>query len=384
MVKGLLEITIFILLSQSAAADFFTTSKRRDLRADELGSIVEIRTKDGICTGFRVKNNQSKLYIATARHCLDYQATRACQESSFYARGLSKNLDFKLTCQRIVAASHEDDMMIFEANIVTQQGHPHPRSSEVLNFLRAFRLADYYPVTYIGLRMAGFPGDKFQSGKPTMTERCNVQPAGTLDILGQENTAASGPETFKPILGAHNCNVYGGNSGGPIFITNSNDVIAMPASYYPQQYKKGNYDNASMMELTKGFVDRNRQRLTENGVSLSSKLVSSGASFQWLKLFHQSLFVDPEHPSVQFRLSKIDQRMGFLEISFSEDGGKSFGAPLRFPCEADGNINHFCYLQSNPQAQDGRTWRIEPMLEGKIRISVDQGANTSSSLFAPR
>jgi len=367
--------------NQSAQADFFSTSTRRNLRASELGSIVSLSTDKGNCTGFRVKNDQGRLYIATARHCFDYQATLACKESRFLV-GTMGDPAYLLDCLRIIAASTEDDMMIFEAEVRASTNKAR-ETQKVLNFLEAYSLADYYPALYTGLQMIGLPADKYNNVTPIMSENCNVQPQA-LDVKGFLAAPAGTPE-LKPDIGFHNCNVYGGNSGGPIKIRNSADVVAMPSAYYPGVYEKGSYYNAAAMELTKGFVDRNRETLVKAGVHLSRAPVRKNGTYHYLASVDKiKTYFQMGEPSFQFRINQTDWALGTLEASFSTDHGKTFGPSFKFQCEDDKGNTHFCVYQENNQEKYGKTWVIETMPEKVLHLVITAGGQKTRYELSPQ
>jgi hypothetical protein len=291
--------------------------------------------------------------------------------------GTPGGLPFTATCTRIVAASIKDDMFIFEASV------PDSIRAEVLKYLEEYNLADYYPTPYAGLQMLGFPADKYQMGEPTMSENCNVAPSNALGVGNQEYHP--GYEAHIRVqLGKHNCNVYGGNSGGPILLRNTHDVVAMPASYYPENYQIGALYESAAMELTKGFIDRNRKSLIQAGVILSKEPVRTSGTYQRLKFFETyQNFSAEKDSSYQIHIEKTDRKLGTIEISFSKDGGRTFHPSVKFFCEDDQSNRGFCYYQPNNQKRSWLAWHIEIALNNKLMLTIINGQKADVLILKP-
>jgi hypothetical protein len=253
----------------------------------------------------------------------------------------------------------------------------------VFKYLEAYSLADYYPAVFAELQMLGFPADNVQNGKPTMSEQCTVKPPESLDIDGK-NDPTNYDIQIKPKIGKHNCDVYGGNSGGPIRIRGTHDVIALPASYIPENYQKGSMLASAFMELTKGFIDRNRKSLIAAGVSLSKEPIRSGGNYQYLqKLVKNRNFVSEERPSYRIRISKIDWALGTVEVSFSNNGGQSFNPAVKFVCEDANSHSRNCYHQGNNQTQYGATWYMDLWRDDKILLHFRKGNSMAQDFLTP-
>ena len=65
-----------------------------------------------------------------------------------------------------------------------------------------------------------------------------------------------------------NCSVYGGNSGGPIMVENTDYVIGHPRSYVPGHYKIVPSNFSMQIESSDVFVQRNRTALEALGVKI--------------------------------------------------------------------------------------------------------------------
>jgi hypothetical protein len=276
--RAYLAIVLAVMASvPSAFGEFFANSQRREIRESELGSAVRMIVGTRmvpVCSGFLVENTRGNIYVATARHCLGYEATESCRKGGFaFTEIVGFPVPFALHCKRVVAGTREDDLVLLEVKMTDPLDRPQDPTS-ALQHLAQYRLADYVPPAFAAIQMIGFPADSIQDSKPTVSENCQIQPKSAKDINGQTTLSldkAGAADELQRLIGKHNCSVYGGNSGGPIVLENTRDVVGLPAGYYPDHLQTVNSDRAAGIELTKGFVDRNRAALVENGVVLSSQ-----------------------------------------------------------------------------------------------------------------
>ena len=280
-------------------ANFFDGVIRRDLKGNEIFNFFKINYDDGsgpenvsLCTGFRVLQKKNRFLIATSRHCFKYTEEEACRKNLMKIVPM-KDSDFKFigTCHKIIVSSEKDDLFIMEINIIAQHAASVFLESAVKEAFPAFKLAAYTADVGAPLVMFGFPTDPTRRGRPTVTENCEVMPSTARDgiyflppeeqqILMDKSDKAR-LETPPQILEMaaklevvklkHNCSVYNGNSGGPILVQGSKDVLGIPFDYWPEFLKSVPKTYARSMESVAEFVRRHRKVLDDEGIEISEK-----------------------------------------------------------------------------------------------------------------
>lgn len=261
----LMSLTLSILACHREG----TPSESKQIFLDQQRYLVEptqapfIISVNAGCTGFIL--DTAKKIAVSAQHCGVTQASQIC-----FLQSRLRGDDWKISsCQyegavaEIIEASPvaELDYVIFRYEFTKTE----PKG------LRSVRLAkqDFLQTLHKDqrrLKMLGYPGDAYQRTRLTSSS-CLVRDPSISTLASQTPPEAqqasdaiikaweddkrySGRDDYRDmreacffIASSHlklrptfkeDCSVYGGNSGGPILIENSQIVIGMPASYYPQ------------------------------------------------------------------------------------------------------------------------------------------------------
>jgi hypothetical protein len=275
-----------------SGANFFLNSQRRDPTPVEQGLFLRA-VKSGRqsgCTAFLVENTQKRHFIATQRHCYDWNISEACRNDQIRILPESSLVSgVHGRCVGVVASSVEQDVAIIEIELKNSLGFnaSQRQRNAFVNNHRPLRLADFEPEVGDRLKMFGYPADRERRGNPTVSENCwvlppdaksvwfaldhdNLEPAFQRYVDGARNRPANPNnallrQTRRPF----NCSVYGGNSGGPIVLEGTRTVIGLPVSYYPDLYTKIPENYAHLFEDTQTFVNRHRQTLESHGILLA-------------------------------------------------------------------------------------------------------------------
>lgn len=280
-----------------AGNNFFLNSNRRNPTKEEQRHILKAtkRNQTSGCTAFWVENTQGRFIVGTARHCYKWVISEACSgdEIRILPDGELAG-KFQGRCERLVASSVLHDVALIEISLHERNGRRLSARAmqRVREGITPLRLADYVPAEYDHLKMYGYPGDEERRGRATTSENCWVLPAdapSVWDGLDHENlerrferyierarNAPTDPvvaryrESLRQNRLKYNCSVYGGNSGGPIVLEGTRDVVGLPVTYYPELYTKISEENGHELEDLKSFVDHHRSKLESFGIVLSS------------------------------------------------------------------------------------------------------------------
>jgi hypothetical protein len=244
---GLAAVSCRTPKTESEVSQFFANSTRRDAQQAERDAVVRVDN----CTGYYIQNTQGRLYVGSARHCVNNVATEWCA-----AKSTVYTPDFSLvgTCKRVVGGTGTKDIVIFELD----------KDPDFTVPSGGYRLAAYTPAKYTNLKMIGFPTDKFRNGALTVTEGCYVLKAPVYSPHSNSN--------WGDWSAMHNCTTYGGNSGGPILKVGTNEVIGLPFTYVKNDYNERQSDNeftAAHLALMSGFVQDNRAALSAAGIIIA-------------------------------------------------------------------------------------------------------------------
>lgn len=230
---------------------FSATGLRRVATPEEMKPVLFVETG---CTGFFIKNDKGLPLVGSARHCFEYSGgfEKWCAD----AGKVYDSDGAEATCKEVVAASPDLDAVIFEVR--------YPKPVEA-----AFSIATYLPAPGTPLNLIGYPADYIRNQKPTLSYNCEVLPHD--------------PEVFQPSIIAqtadrslgHDCTTWGGNSGGPMIVEGTEDVIALPGSYTQDVriqdaevsessiWPKGQMAELNLLET---LVSRYKEKLVEKGV----------------------------------------------------------------------------------------------------------------------
>lgn len=276
-------------------AAFFENSKRRDLNDSEKAVLVEIETRAGTCGGFFTENRNRDFLITTARHCAVYYFPEMCQQGKISVTTESGR--FKGVCSEVVAEDPKTDIVTFRARFEANQ------VDQVRAHIAFLRLKATDPRIGTPLKALGYPADPYRLGKSTVTENCWVN--GPLrsrseyynDLLlgyytqseiaevdnanrgwpkGNEGTNAypdvelRANRVYKSaLLLGHNCTIYYGNSGGPMMIDKTNEVVGLGSSAVTGIFREIPSSASNSMGRISEFVVNNRSNLQAAGVILA-------------------------------------------------------------------------------------------------------------------
>lgn len=260
MKLGLFLAVVGVFFSITSRADFFVNSKRRDPNEKDkmTSAMVMIETFGGNCTGFFVKNKNNRLLIVTARHCGEYQFTKRCKSGSIWLTTEAGH--FKGKCLNTLIDNSDYDVALFEA----QFKKPEDEVRAKISF--AQMSAKIYPKD-TRLQLYGYPTDRRTDA--TVSENCWINNGKNIyDYFSRFELEAHNEERNsyhpdrdkvlnKALLMPYNCDVYGGNSGGPVTVENTDVVIGMPAGYYKKIFRKVPAEASSYFYSLKTFIDGN-------------------------------------------------------------------------------------------------------------------------------
>lgn len=202
-----------------------------------------------ICSAFFVKNNRNKFFVGSSRHCFSFDEDKLLKVSDVFVKDFATQSIGRPT--RIIAKDPKSDFFVFEVDFGAKTNIVQKNASSLsLGMLTNYNREPLY--------VYGFPSDKDRKGKPTRSENCETFPAShdptwskyfasngsestqkedQKAVARQQSTHRGGADTsvliWKNIFPIrHNCNIYGGNSGGPAVIANQPDIfIGVPISF---------------------------------------------------------------------------------------------------------------------------------------------------------
>ena len=141
--------------------------------------------------------------------------------------------------------------------------------------------------------------------------------------------------------------MYGGNSGGPILIENTLDVIGLPFTYWPNLYTPVPALGAHSFEELAGFVGRNRGTLVSHGITVSGDLARTGGTFAFLNTLPVGSHFRRATSGCDLEMGPRDANGTLTTIDRDLDGSgdcHSVGQTAEWKCETDAGF-HFCLRQ---------------------------------------
>ena len=281
--------------------NFFDGTLRRDMKEVEpltfLKVIYDNKSNEdtvSICSGFRVQQKNNRFFVATARHCINFDELNACDQKQIKVAPADSSGGYYFgTCKKIIASSEDEDLFIMEVQIASSLGNSSTLfESKVKETFPGYNLASYLPAAGTPLVVSGFPTDPTRQGKATITEKCEILPENAQDsiyamplderarLLEIFETARSQlPEAVSEYLSKlnitqlkHNCSVYKGNSGGPARIEGTKDIVGIPHDSWLELMKSVPRYFARNLEATATFVKRHRKILEEQGIEISDSM----------------------------------------------------------------------------------------------------------------
>lgn len=225
-------------------------SRRRAASAEESTNIFRLKTYGGnTCTAFAVKNDTKKPIVFTARHCMNFTASDWCSKVSEITSSDQKN---SYRCKSVLFDPKDSDYAALELD--------KPIQSE------GFLLANFDPALGRRLQLIGFPSDWYAKSLEgtIITENC------WLTSSKREPPNIQSQITPHPLALMHNCATYGGNSGGPMIIENSNIVVGLPATYWRSARIRSMDENAFVYP-TKDLIDKHRSFIDSEKILLAGQ-----------------------------------------------------------------------------------------------------------------
>lgn len=236
---------------QSSEVKFLNEhSRRRVASAEESTNIFRLKTYGGnTCTAFAVKNEAKKPIVFTARHCMNFTASDWCSKVSEITSADQKN---SYRCKSVLFDPKDSDYAALELD------RPIPS--------QGFLLANFDPALGRRLQLIGFPSDWYAKSLEgtVLTENC------WLTSSKRELPNIQSQITPRPLALMHNCATYGGNSGGPMIIENSNIVVGLPATYWRSAQIRSMDENAFVYP-TKDLIDKHRSFIDSEKILLAGQ-----------------------------------------------------------------------------------------------------------------
>lgn len=236
-----------------AAADIFENSVRRDPTAAEIARVGRIQET---CTLFFLENTANTVYAVTARHCFDnHNINTWCEIDGVFSTADNPGSS-NGQCLQVIATDAKHDIAVFEARV----------SGESLTG-PLFRLASYTPDPSTHISLTGYPSDDERLGSITTTTDCWV-----LDV---ETASPFNDSRMSDKSVHHNCSVWGGNSGGPVWVDGTRDVVGLPFNYHQQDsddevLSSSDTKDAPSIALMSDFIDKHESELRAAGIVISS------------------------------------------------------------------------------------------------------------------
>lgn len=262
-----LGIFLIVILSQVVDASFFMNSLRRSATDADIAakSIFPLNN----CTAFFVSNRAGKAIVVTAQHCIGWN--RRTQEGYRFDPGITKrwcesqkffdpNIQQERSCIRLIYAEPDSDLLIFEAS------GPLPSHTLKINAST--------PPLMTRLQALGFPSDPHRKAGVNISENCWI-----THLEGDPEAIPERVRFERDHHFAHNCSVYGGNSGGPLVIENTNEVIALPSSFTRNDFENrdartGRRAQATALSLA-SFVAQNPAIVRNEKIELATRITVS-------------------------------------------------------------------------------------------------------------
>lgn len=225
-------------------------SRRRVASTEESSNIFRLKTYGGnTCTAFAVKNEARKPVVFTARHCMNFTAADWCSKVAEITSADQKN---PYRCKSVLFDPKDSDYAALELD--------KPIESE------GFLLANFDPAVGRRLQLIGFPSDTYAKslGRTVITENCWLTSSKRQppDIQSQINP--------RPLALTHNCATYGGNSGGPMIIENSNIVVGLPASFW-RNARIRSMDETAFVYPVKDIIDTHRNFIETEKLQIATE-----------------------------------------------------------------------------------------------------------------
>lgn len=225
-------------------------SRRRLASSDEYKGIYRLKTFGGNqCTAFSVKNEAKRAIVFTARHCMNYEARQWCEKVGEFKTADERD---SYRCKQVLFDPKDSDFAAIELD------RPIPDDG--------YFLADFEPTEGRRLQMIGYPSDWYGKslGGTVITENCWITSLKRVSV----NVVTK--ITPNPMAALHNCATFGGNSGGPMILENSNIVVGMPGSFWRSE-KIREIDETAFIYLTLDVIKSHRQFFDSEKLIIATK-----------------------------------------------------------------------------------------------------------------
>lgn len=367
------------------AVNFFENSQRRDLEADKKRWVLRAVKKGQKkrCSSFLVENTQNRWFVATGKHCFDDAMEKQCLEKNVeFLPANRSGVSFVGRCQNVIIEDPRDDIVIVEIEILNR--HRKRASNQLKQKLRenyqALRLSSYIPPVGFRLQLLGFPRDRIRQGEATISENCWVMPPGSptpIQVIPQTEWDQEYLDFYRqrspsetPHLLGHNCSVYGGNSGGPIILENTLDVIGLPSSYYPGLYAEAPSTTSHSFDEMYLFVKKHRTLLEQNGIVISEQINWISGTFSRLRAWGDGIRVFSDQDVCGLKLS-VDLQNGEIKTQYIDKNGQcpQVGAEFRWFCTPDHIAETFCVHAT----EEEKYWTLRSLNSRSIEMSNPQG-----------
>lgn len=271
---GLALIGLAFFSMRAQAFDFDDPPKtptpntiRRSATANEALSMISVyhncylkngRQSCNKSAGFLIRNSQSRLLAMVARHTFKNSIERACNNPGYQIYFLEKH---RGRCTQVVASSSHYDLAVIELSFGQ-------RTEDVLEIAKPLRLTSEVLTTGSAVKAIGYPGDHIRRFQLTTSDDCwlgsdSFQPN---ELESKANLKWEFQQRLRSDLVLHNCQIYAGNSGGPLIDKSTGEVFAVTNFFNRKTQLTRSSLEFVPAETLKFFLQAHEQILNSFGV----------------------------------------------------------------------------------------------------------------------
>jgi|GEM_PF-2790369 len=317
---------------RSSDPGFFENSMRRSSADSDNAAKAILNIADKGCSGFFVSNSGNKNLMGTARHCFEYKPEEWCSSNG---RVWDTHIQKWRNCKRVAVDHNLSEFLILELD------GPAPLHTLVLNDFK-------YPVG-TRLQILGYPADEYRSRGINVTENCWI----LKDVAPLSNVPTI-PRSFQETHFLHNCSTYEGNSGGPMVLEGTSIVVAIPSSYYKNDFLNRNSrpeDSKALVGLElKRFVERKEADLEREGVQiLKTRYMGSSLPSDLITLLPGGYTCSdmPDHEMVMKPAYNTSDHMHTLTFWKRERATNKYGQYVLAECSVESGVTTCKSSQDN-------------------------------------